>query len=353
MSLFNTAAQGRPTRFGSIFAPDPAWLSGQSVEPALEPELEIVDAHHHLWDLPQSEYLVRQFAADIGDGHNVVATVFMECGAMYRAHGPVELRPVGETAFAAGMAAISDSGNYGPARVCAGIVGYADLRLGAAVEPVLHAHVGAGQGRFRGVRFASAWDASDQIGNSHPWCEPQQLLRPDVIDGLRVMAKLGLCFDAWVFHPQLADIAAVADAVPDLQIVLGHCGGPLGYGPYRDRPDEVFAHWRESMAALARRPNVVVKLGGMMMRLAAFDYLHASVPPTSAQLAAAWQRYVETSIQLFGPQRCLFESNFPVEKMGTGYRTFWNAMKRITAGANADEKAALYAGTARRVYRLD
>lgn len=353
MSLFNTAVQGRPARFGSIFAPDPTWLALQPAEPVIEPDIPIVDAHHHLWDRPQSEYLIQQFAEDLGGGHSVTKTVYIESGAVSWAHKPVPLRPVGETEFAARMAAMSESGIYGPTKICAGIVGFADLCLGSAVEEVLAAHVEAGRGRFRGIRFAAGWDTSSEIGNSHDWCESQMLLRDDVVSGLHVLSRMGLSFDAWVFHPQLDDVRAVAEALPDLNIVLGHCGGPLGYGPYAGRENEVYEIWRASMARLAKRPNVSVKLGGMMMRLAAFDYRSAPTPPSSDLLASLWRPYVETCIELFGAQRCMFESNFPVEKMGTGYTVFWNAMKRIVGEASANEKQALFSDTACRAYRLE
>ncbi len=340
-----------PTPYGRIFAPDPAWLAGQAPEPILEPDLPIVDAHHHLWHrLPDSRYLLDDFLADLRTGHNVVATVFLQCHTMYRAGGPEEMRPVGETEFAAGQAAMSASGQYGPTRVAAAIVGYADLALGDRVEPVLQAHLRAAGGRFRGVRDSAAWDADPVIGNGAD--APHRLQRPEFRAGLKRLTALGLAFDLWVFHTQLGEAVELARACPDTQFVLGHCGGPLGYGPYAGKRDEVFAAWKAGMAELARCPNVVCKLGGMMMRLAAYDYGALPAPPDSAGLARLWGPYIETCIELFGAERCLFESNFPVEKMGIGYAALWNAFKRITAGASEAEKRALYAGTAQRVYTL-
>ncbi len=271
---------------------------------------------------------------------------------MYRAGGPVEMRPVGETEFVAGIAAMSDSGRYGPARVAAGIVGFADLTLGDRVEPVLEAQIQAGGGRFRGVRHAAAWDASDVIGNSAVAGGPHLMKRPDFRAGLARLAALGLSLDAWVFHPQLADAIDLARAFPAATIVAGHVGGPLGYGPYAGRRDEVFAAWKAGITGLAACPNVVMKLGGMMMRLAAYDYGTRPAPPSSAELADYWRPYLETCIERFGPARCMFESNFPVDKMGIGWATLWNAFKRIAAGASAAEKLALFSGTARRAYRL-
>jgi predicted TIM-barrel fold metal-dependent hydrolase len=344
---------GSPTRYGRIRPPDEAWLARGRPEPILEPALPIIDTHHHLWDRPDHRYLLHELLADLRTGHNVVATVFVECRAMYRAAGPVEMRPVGETEFVAGIAAMSDSGGYGPTRVAAGIVGFADLTLGDRVEPVLEAQILAGGGRFRGVRHAAAWDASPVIGNSAVAAGPHLMQRAEFRAGLARLTRLGLSLDAWVFHPQLADAVDLARAAPDANIILGHVGGPLGYGPYAGRRDEVFASWKAGIGELAQCPNVVMKLGGMMMRLAAYDYGTLPAPPSSAELAAHWRPYIDLCIDRFGPARCMFESNFPVEKMGIGYAALWNAFKRIAAAASAEEKQALFSGTARRAYRLD
>ena len=344
---------GRPTQFGRIHAPDEAWLGRNPPEPILEPDLPIVDTHHHLWDRDGHRYFVPEFMADVASGHHVVATVFLECHSMYRASGPTEMRPVGETEFVAGQAAMSASGLYGSTRVAAGIVGFADLTRGDRVEPVLEAHLRAAGGRFRGVRHAAAWDADPVIGNSPAADGPHLYGRADFRAGLARLTRLGLSLDAWVFHPQLGDVVDLARAHPDASIVLGHVGGVLGYGAYTGKSQEVFAAWKPRMAELSRCENVSVKLGGMMMRLAAYDYRTQPKPPTSTELAARWRPYMETCIELFGPDRCLFESNFPVDKMGIGWTALWNAFKRITAGASAREKQALFSGTARRVYRLE
>jgi L-fuconolactonase len=343
----------RPTQFGRIYAPDEAWLAKQPAEPILEPDLPIIDTHHHLWERPDHRYLLHEFLADVRTGHHVVATVFLECHSMYRAKGPAEMRPVGETEFVAGIAAMSDSGAYGPTRVAAGIVGFADLTLGDRVEPVLEALIRAGGGRFRGVRHSAAWDASEVIGNSGTAAGPHLMRQADFRSGLARLTALGLSLDAWAFHPQLADVVDLARAFPGANIIMGHVGAPLGYGPYAGKREEVFAAWKAGVTELARCPNVVMKLGGMMMRLAAYDYRTQPAPPSSAELAALWDPYIKTCIELFGPSRCMFESNFPVDKMGIGWAALWNALKRIAAGASADEKRALFAGTARRAYRLD
>ena len=342
-----------PTPCGRIFVPDAAWLAKAAPEPVLEPDLAIVDTHHHLWDMPGYRYLLDEFLAELASGHNVVATVFNECHSMYRAAGPAEMRPVGEVQFCAGIAAMSDSGLYGSTRICAGIVGFADLTLGDRVAGVLEAEIAAGGGRFRGVRHGAAWDADPIIGNSPVAGGPGLYRRDDFRAGMARLVKLGLSLDAWLFHTQIADLVDLARTFPAANIVLCHMGGPLGYGPYAGKKDEVFAQWKKGMTELATCPNVSVKLGGLTMRLAAYDYLKMKAPPTSTELAAFWRPYASTCLELFGAERCMVESNFPVEKMGIGYAGLWNALKRIAAGASADEKRAIFSGTAARVYRLD
>ena len=345
-------------KFGHIYTPDETWLRAAAEEPVLDPDLPIVDPHHHLWQRGDHRYFLDELLADLNTGHNIVATVFLECRSMYRAantsgSGLAEYRPVGETEFVTGIAAMSASGNYGPTRVAAGIVGYADLTLGDAVEPVLLAHLRAGCGRFRGVRHSAGWDDSPIIGNSRSDTRPQLYERPDFRAGLKRLSALGLSFDAWLYHPQLADVVDLARAFPAIPIVMGHVGGVLGYGPYAGKRDEVFADWKRSMAELARCPNVVVKLGGIVNRGATYDFHNAAAPPSSETIAEVWRPYIETCIELFGPTRCMFESNFPVDKMAIGYKALWNAFKRIASGASRDEKLALFSGTAARSYRLD
>lgn len=344
-------AHGRPTEFGRIYPPDPDWLGKAPAEDVLFPDLPIVDPHHHLWEHPGYRYLLDEFTADATTGHNVVATVFAECLSKYRSDSPDALRPVGETEFVAGIAEQS-AGGTDAIRVGAGITGFADLRLGAAVEEVLRAHQEAGRGRFTGIRFASSWDSDPEIENSHTGSAPHLLGDPDVRRGMAVLRDLDLVLDTWVFFPQLADVADAADALPDLSIVLDHCGGPLGYGRYAGRRDETFETWRRGVRAVAERPNVTCKIGGLVARLSAFDYRTAERPASSTELATLWRPWIETCIDAFGPDRCMFESNYPVDKVGVPYRTLWNTFKHVTTGMTDDERRALFAGTARRVYSL-
>ncbi len=328
------------------------WLARRT-EPALEPALPIVDPHHHLWDRPDWDYMLPDLLADMGQGHNVVATVFVQCRAFHRAGGPVEFRPVGETEFVNGVAAMSASGRYGSSQVCAGIVGHADLALGARVQDVLEAHVRAGGGRFRGIRHITAWDGDASILNP-AYSPPPGLLGDKTFrEGLARLAPLGLSFDAWLYHPQIDELTALAQASPETRIVLDHVGGPLAIGPYAGKRDAIFPVWAAAIRKLAQCPNVFVKLGGLGMKINGYDFQEGADPPSSETLAAAWKPCIDTCIGAFTPARCMFESNFPVDKGSYSYGVFWNACKRLASGASASEKADLFAGSAARFYRLD
>ena len=345
----------------------------EQAEAILEPDLPIVDPHHHLWDRPATlvaampstghgfediiravpRYLLDELLADLQSGHNVRATVYLECGAMYRADGPEASRCVGETEFVNGMAAMTASGLYGDLRACAGIVGHADLRMGSAVEEVLRSHVAAGGGRFRGVRNSASWDEDTNVLGPLAGRVPSGLYRDRKFrEGFAVLHRLGLSFDAWLLEPQLPDLVDLAQAFPDTTIVLDHVGTPLGIGAYTGKREERFGVWRDSIRSLAKCPNVVVKLGGLAMPFAGFSSFNASPRRSSETLAQEWKPYVETCIEAFGPSRCMFESNFPVDSLSCGYSVLWNAFKRLAATYSTEEKAALFSGTAARVYRL-
>jgi L-fuconolactonase len=348
----STATQPSATAEDYYLPVRPDWLDRRR-EPILDADLAIVDPHHHLWDRPGWRYLLDELVADTNSGHNIVATVFVQARAMLRASGPVEMKHVGETEFVNGAAAMSASGIYGKTRHCAGIVGHADLSLGRRVEPVLEAHLRAGGDRFRGIRHSSAWDDDAKVRNPAYNPLPGLLGETAFREGFAVLGRLGLSYDAWLYHPQIDELADLARAFPDNKIVLDHVGGPIGIRGYAGKRDEVFANWKASIEALASCPNVYVKLGGLGMRIGGFDFQAHAEPPSSETLAAAWRPYLETSIEAFGPSRAMFESNFPVDKGSYSYPVFWNACKLIAKGASASEKADLFAGTAARFYRLD
>jgi L-fuconolactonase len=335
-------------------APLKAWLAKRPTEAALEPALPIIDPHHHFWDTPhRGLYLLPELLADIGAGHNIVSTVFLECRAMYRKAGPREMAALGEVEFVTGLAAMSASGGYGACRVAEGIVAGGDLTVGARVRELLQAEIIAAGGRMRGIRHGVAWDTHEAVSNYASRKVPlHQVMDPKFREGLAQLAPLGLSFESWQYHPQLPDAADLARSFPDTTIILNHVGGILGVGPYNNRRQEVLAVWRKDISELAKCPNVYCKLGGLGMVSVGFDFHERDLPPSSEDLAAAWRPYIEHCIEAFGVNRCMFESNFPPDKQSGGYTELWNAFKRITANASAAEKTALYSGTAAKVYRL-
>lgn len=326
----------------------PEWLARNN-EQAIEADLPIVDAHHHLWELPGFTYMRDDLLADLRGGHNIVSTVYIDCMSRYRLDGPEEFRPVGETEFVVSETANLTKEGFAP---CAGIVGWADLLLGDQVQPVLEQQIEAGQGRFRGVRTRAAW-------HEHPLLRPPShsfagmLLDPSLQRGVKKLGALGLSLDVWVYHPQLKDVGRLATACPDTTLVLDHCGAPLGIGPFAGRRDEVFRSWRDDIKALAAHSNIVVKLGGLAMPRCGFGFHEAEMPATSEMLATAWTPYLDTLIEAFGTKRCLFESNFPVDKAVCSYVVIWNAFKRYSRACSAAEREDLFSRTAATTYRLE
>ena len=339
------------SRSGLYADPREDWLALHSEE-ILDPARPIVDPHHHLWDRGGQRYLIEEMAADIASGHDIVATVYVDCRSMYRADGPEAFRPVGEVEFANGVAAVSASGAYGKARICAGIVSHVNLLLGEGARAVLEAEIAAGNGRFRGIRHSSAWDADPDVAGMYATRPKGLLLDAGFRKGFACLAPLDLSFDAWLFHPQLGEFIDLARTFPDTRIILDHCGGPVGIGSYANRRDEIFPIWRASIKEAAKCPNVVVKLGGLAMRLLGYDFHERPKPPSSEQAAAAWRPYIETCIEAFGPSRCMFESNFPPDKGQCSYQVIFNAFKRLAAEYSEAEKTALFSKTASDFYRL-
>ena len=317
-------------------------------ETAIDPGLPICDPHHHLWSYPDSVFLVDEFLAEAEGGHNFVSSVFVECMMFHRPDGPQALRPIGETEQ---VDRITTSMQTGQFRVAAGIVGLADLRLGEAVQEVLDAHASASP-RFRGIRFSTAWDASDKIHRAHTKANAGELLTSAVREGFACVERSGLSFDAWMYFHQLPELIEIAQAFPGLPIVLDHIGAPIGIGPYAGRRDEVFGIWQAHIAQLARCPNVSIKLGGMAMSMAGFGWQKHEQPPTSEALAKTMAPYFLACIECFGPSRCMFESNFPMDRVSCSYTVLWNAFKRIVEDFSSAERSALFHDTAAGVYRL-
>jgi L-fuconolactonase len=329
---------------------DDEWLALRT-EDVLDPQRPIVDPHQHLWDSHHT-YLVPQLLEDLACGHSIRGTVYVECSFMYRADGDPRFASVGEVEWANGVGAEFASGRHGPVRACAGIVGRVDLTLGAGAQDVLQACQARAADRFRGIRHMAAWDASPEVNVLRRPPPKDLLLDPRFREGFARLAPMGLSFDAWAYHPQLPQLIELVDAFPDTRVIVDHCGGLAMKGPYAERKEESFREWKASMQELARRPNVFVKVGGLNMRLFGFPFIDRDVPPDSETLAQAWKPIVETCIEAFGPERSMFESNFPPDKCGVSPRVLWNAFKRLAAGYSEDEKAALFAATAVRAYRL-
>jgi len=325
----------------------------QHREPIMEPDLPIIDPHHHLWERPGYRYLLDDLLADLRSGHDIRATVFVECGAYYRKGGSIETAFVGEVEFANGIAAMAASGAYGATQICAGIVGTADISVGAAVSAVLDAEIAAGGGRFRGIRVTTKWDADDALNNSR-YAIPRGLMADaDFRAGFATLAPRGLSFDAMIYHPQLLELADLARAFPDTTIVLNHIGGLVAKTrTYLAREEEATAQWRAGIAALAKNPNVYVKLGGLGMPYLGFGLEKLAAPASSEQLAAVWGPYFHHCIDCFGPARCMFESNFPPDRESVAYPVIWNAFKRVAARYTVEEKRALFHGAAAKAYRL-
>jgi L-fuconolactonase len=332
------------------------WLA-LTQEPTLEPELPICDPHHHFWDfrperIPYQRYLLHELAADINSGHNVRSTVFIEARAMYRPDGPEEMRPVGEVEFVQGLAAASASGLYGPSRAAAAIVGHANLNLGEKVKPVLEALQAASPNRFRGIRHSVTWDPHPEVENTAAHKMEGQLSSDNFRTGARALARMGLSLEGWLYFPQLLELADFARAVPDLTIILNHIGGLMRVGPYANRDDEVLTAWRRGIAAVAACPNVNIKLGGIGMPRTGFDWHARNKPIGSEELSQSMASFINYCIEQFGPDRCMFESNFPVDKVAYSYNVLYNAFKRLSREYSPDERAAMFHDTAVRVYRI-
>jgi len=345
-------ASGAPSGGSGLYAePRADWLA-RHTEAIIDPARPIVDPHHHLWDRAGQHYMLNEVTDDIASGHNVVATVYVDCRSMYRATGPEGMRPVGEVEFANGVAAQAASGAYGPARVCDGIVGHANMLLGGEAKAVLEAEIKAGNGRFKGIRHSSAWDADPAVAGMYASRPKNLLLDESFRKGFACLGPLSLTFDAWLFHPQIDELTDLAKKFPNQRIILDHCGGFVGLGGYKGKRDENFARWKASIQALAKCDNVVVKLGGLAMSLPGFGFETRERPPTSEELAQAWKPHIEVCIEAFGAKRGMFESNFPPDKGSCSYQVLWNTFKRLSSGFSEDEKTWLFSRTAAEVYSL-
>ena len=333
-----------------MVTPREDWLQLTQEDP-IDPDLPICDPHHHLWERPGNNYMLDDLLRDLASGHNIVSTVFLECSSMYRADGPERLKPLGETEFVAAVAEEAAARPDARANINAGIAGYADLTLGEPVAEILEAHIELGKGRFRGIRHGTSHDPSPDIP-AYRDQGPGVMMTPKFREGFARLGKLDLTFDAWLFHPQLPELADLARSFPDTTIILDHIGAPLGVGPYAGRRSEIMEIWKRSITEVAQNPNVYVKVGGCGMPNYGNGWHERDTPPGSVELAEATAPYYLYVIEQFGVERSMFESNFPVDKASYSYNVMWNSFKRIVADFSPGEKAALFHDTAAKAYRL-
>jgi len=328
----------------------PRWYASVS-EDIIDPQRPIIDPHHHLWSVESmwGKYEINDLWSDTESGHNVQKTVFIDCHSNYRQDGPKHLRPIGETEYVATVAAESAKAD-GKATI-AGIVSHANMTLGEAVEEVLQAHAQAGNGLFRGIRHSGPHDTTGTLSNpGRPG--PCPYGRDDFRLGVRTLGRMGYIYEAWHFHMQNQKFADMARAVPETTMILDHFGTPLGVGAYAGKQEEIFRQWCKDIATIAKRPNTIAKLGGLAMPDNGFGWHKNERPATSDEFVAAQQRYYQHAIECFGPERCMFESNFPPDKLSISYHVLWNAFKKIAADFSDDEQHAMFYGTAARVYSL-
>jgi len=331
------------------------WLD-QLKEEIIDPKREIIDPHHHLWqgkrDGRTSNYMLESLWADTGSGHNVIKTVFVECLSNYRVDGPKYLKPIGETEFVAKIAEKSQKGAENNARI-AGIVAHANLTLGDPVEKIIDAHEEAGCGLLKGIRHSGAWEENRE-SLIDPWRgeEKKFFYRKDFRQGVRLLGQRGLTYESWLFHHQIKSYIELAKAVPDTIVILEHLGGPLGVGPYEGKREEIFHEWQKDIIELAKCANVFAKIGGMAMPNNGFGWHLKALPPSSDEFVSAQKKYYLHAIECFGPSRCMFESNFPVDRLSISYHVLWNGFKKIVADFSEDEKNMMFSTTATQVYNL-
>jgi predicted TIM-barrel fold metal-dependent hydrolase len=345
-----SAAETDPTLHGPIPVV-PEWLALRE-EPVEDPAMPIIDPHQHLWTRAYAPYLFDQYLADTKGGHQVAASVYVQCSSMYREDGPEEMKPLGEVEFANGMAAMSASGQFGPSRLCAGIVGFADLTRGKPVRRILESMTRVAGERFKGIRTLATWSPVKVRSHASTGERPHLLLLPEYQEGLAELADLGLSLDVLVFHTQLADVESLARSFPDTRIILNHAGNPVLSGPYKERREEMMQVWMEGMRRVSALPNVHVKLGGLASRLSGSMWHTLPQPPSSDVMAGHFEPFVRHCVRYFGAGRCMFESNFPVDKGQTSYRLLWNAFKKLAAAYPAQDQESLLWRTADDCYRL-
>ena len=330
------------------------WLN-QVKEEIIDPQLPIIDPHHHLWNGDDQlagsfPYLIEHLNEDIFSGHNIEGTIFMECAAGYYLKGEEKYKPVGETEFVINL--INESKKLKKSTNIIGIIGYADLMLGNEVKDVLDLHLLKGEGLFKGIRHAAGWDKNSEIHNSHSNPIENIYYNKSFRLGAEELIKLSLTFDAWHYHHQIKDLSNFAISYPELTIVHDHFGGPLGVGPYEGKKKEIFQKWKDDISLLSESKNVFAKLGGLAMPVNGWNFHKQDKPASSDQILDMHFEYYQHTINCFGVDRCMFESNFPVDKRSISYHVLWNAFKKMVQDYSAEDKNKLFFKNAKDVYRV-
>ena len=331
------------------------WLD-LNKEIAIEPELKICDPHHHLWDnnknYIQPTYLLPEILEDINSGHNIVSTVFIECGAMYNPDDPIEKQVISETEFVNGIAAMSNSGLYGTTRIAAGIVGSAPLLLGDKVAKILDKHISVAPDRFKGIRSQAAMHPDGTIPATRARPPEGVYINDKFQEGFSHLRSRNLSFEAWCYHPQLPQLIKLCQKFNDVTIILNHFGGPLGIGSFENKEKETYEYWKKNIKELSKCENVVAKLGGIAMEINGFNWHKNSIPPSGNELINRTKGYYETTLEYFGIDRCMFESNFPVDKISCSYVNLWNGFKNLTKHYSSNERDKLFHDNAARIYKI-
>ena len=328
------------------------WLA-QVKEEIINPELPIIDPHHHLWNGDNQlagsfPYLIENLSEDTNSGHNIVGTIFMECSQGYYSDGEEKYKPVGETEFVINL--IKDSEKLSKSTNIIGIIGFADLMLGHEVKDVLNTHLSKGEGLFRGIRHAAGWDKNNEIHNSHSNPIENIYHNKSFMKGAEELINLSLTFDAWHYHHQINDLSIFAKKYPELTIIHDHFGGPLGVGPYEGKKEEIFKKWKDDISLLSESKNVYAKLGGLAMPVNGWNFHKQNKPASSDQILDMHHEYYLHTINCFGVERCMFESNFPVDRRSVSYHVIWNAFKKMVLGYSNEDKKKLFFKNAKDVY---
>ena len=328
------------------------WLA-QVKEEIIDPQLPIIDPHHHLWNGDNQlagsfPYLIENLNEDTFSGHNIVGTIFMECAQGYYLNGEEKYKPVGETEFVINL--IKDSKKLPESTNIMGIIGYANLMLGTDVKDVLDEHLSKGEGLFKGIRHAAGWDKNNEIHNSHSNPIENIYYDKNFIKGAEELINLNLTFDAWHYHHQITDLSIFAERYPELIIIHDHFGGPLGVGPYEGKREEIFKKWKDDISLLSESKNVYAKLGGLAMPVNGWNFHKQDKPASSDQIVDLHQQYYLHTINCFGADRCMFESNFPVDRRSVTYHILWNAFKKMVSDYSDEDKNKLFFKNAKDVY---